>query len=158
LHLDNIVVFLIKNQDSYLTNEDINNLSNVNGMYQEMVNNVLRLRSIDFSKLKLPRLDYAEQTRISQERVDLATACAIYYGLNTGMVVRYLKGEYVGESRNPDAIIEGYPLISAMLIASISRESLIRDAHCILISAKIMITNIWFSIKGAIKLFFSSRK
>ena len=71
LHLDNIVVFLIKNQDAYLTNKDINNLSNVNGMYQEMVNNVLQLRSIDFSKLKLPRLDYAEQTRISQERVDL---------------------------------------------------------------------------------------
>ena len=71
MHLDNIVVFLIKNQDAYLTNKDINNLSNVNGMYQEMVNNVLQLRSIDFSKLKLPRLDYAEQTRISQERVDL---------------------------------------------------------------------------------------
>jgi hypothetical protein len=98
LHLNNIVVFLIKNQDSYLMNKDIDNLSNVNKMYQEMINNVLHLRSIDFSKLKLPGLDYAEQARISQERVDLATACAIYYGLNTGMVVRSLKGKYFGAS------------------------------------------------------------
>ena len=71
-----------------------------------MVDNVLRLRSIKFSKLKLPRFDYANQTKISQEQVDLATACAINYGLNMGMVVRYLKGKYVGESRDADAIIK----------------------------------------------------
>jgi hypothetical protein len=71
-----------------------------------MINNVLLLRSINFSTLKLPRLDYAEQIKISLKRVDLATACAIYYGLNTGMVVRYIKGEYVGESRNANAILE----------------------------------------------------
>jgi len=71
-----------------------------------MVDGVLRLRGIDFSKVKLPRYDYAEQTKISQDRVDLATACAIHYGLNTGMVVRYLKGEYVGESRNSTRILE----------------------------------------------------
>jgi hypothetical protein len=71
-----------------------------------MVNDVMGLRSINFSKLKLPRFDYADQTKISQERVDLATACAVHYDLNTGMVVRYLKGEYVGESRDADAIIK----------------------------------------------------
>jgi hypothetical protein len=106
LHFDNIVVFLIKNQDAYLTDVEINSLKNVNGLYQEMINNVLLLRSINFSTLKLPRLDYAEQTKISLKRVDLATACAIYYGLNTGMVVRYVKGKYVGESRNANAILE----------------------------------------------------
>ena len=41
-----------------------------------------------------------------QKRVDLATACAIHYGLNVGMVVQYLKGEYVGESRNTNRILE----------------------------------------------------
>jgi hypothetical protein len=69
-----------------------------------MVNGVMQLRSINFSKLKLPRFDYADQTKISHERVNLATACVIHYGLNTGMVVRYLKGKYVGESRDADAI------------------------------------------------------
>jgi hypothetical protein len=52
-----------------------------------MVNDVMRLRSINFSKLKLPRFNYANQIKISQERVDLATACAVHYGLNMGMVV-----------------------------------------------------------------------
>jgi hypothetical protein len=63
-----------------------------------MVDDVLRLRGIDFSEVKLPRYDYANQTKILQERVNLCTTCEIHYGLNTGMVIRYLKGEYVGDS------------------------------------------------------------
>jgi hypothetical protein len=106
LHFDNILVFLIKNQDACLTDEEINSLKDVNRIYQEMINDILRLRSIDFSMLKLPRLSYAYQTKISLNRVDLATACTIYYGLNTGMVVQYLKGKYVGESRNANAILK----------------------------------------------------
>jgi hypothetical protein len=50
-------------------------------------------------------LDYSEQTKISKERVDLATACAIHYGLNTGMVIRYLNGKYTSKSRNADVIL-----------------------------------------------------
>jgi hypothetical protein len=88
-----------------------------------MVTNVMRLRSIDFSKLKLSRFDYPDQTKISQERVDLATACAVHYGLNTGMVVRYLRGKYVGESRDADAIIKKVSPYIATMIASISSES-----------------------------------
>jgi hypothetical protein len=106
LHFNNILVFLIKNQDAYLTNVEINSLKDVNRMYQEMINDILQLRSIDFSTLKLPRCKYAYQTKISQNRVDLATACAIYHGINTGMVVQYLKGKYVGESRNANAILK----------------------------------------------------
>jgi hypothetical protein len=104
LHFDNILVFLIKNQDSYLMHVEINSLKDVNRMYQEMINDILQLRSIDFSMLKLPRFDYAYQTKISLHIVDLANACTIYYGLNTGMVIRYLKVKYVGESRNANAI------------------------------------------------------
>ena len=63
-----------------------------------MIDDVRQLRSVNFSNLKLPRLNYAEQTEISQERVDMETACAIYYGLHIGMVIRYIKGEYVRES------------------------------------------------------------
>jgi hypothetical protein len=82
-------------------------------MYREMVDDVLRLRFVDFSTLKLPRLNYADQTAISQERVDLTTACAIHYGLHTGMVIRYIKGEYVGESRDADKILSAVtPYIS----------------------------------------------
>ncbi len=75
-------------------------------MHCDMVNDVLRLWGIDFSKVKLPRYDYADQIEISQERIDLMTACATHYGLNTGMVVRYLKGEYIEESRDAHCILE----------------------------------------------------
>jgi hypothetical protein len=62
----------------------------------------------------MPRLDYAKQTSISSKRVDLATACAIHYGLNVEMVIRYLKGKYVGESQDADAILlEVSPHISS---------------------------------------------
>jgi hypothetical protein len=79
-----------------------------------MIDNVQRLQCVAFSSLKMPRLDYAEQTSISSERVDLATACAIHYGLNVGMVIRYLKGKYVGESQDANAIpLEVSPHISS---------------------------------------------
>ncbi len=70
-----------------------------------MIEDFLRLRFVDFLSLKFPRLDYAEQTKISYKRVDLATACSIHYGLNMGMVIQYLKGEYVGKSRDANAIL-----------------------------------------------------
>jgi hypothetical protein len=80
------------------------------------------LRSVDFSSLKLPRLNYADQTAIHQERVDLATACAIHYGLHTGMVIHYLKGEYVGESRDADKILAAVsPYISEVNCKHIKR-------------------------------------
>ena len=87
LRFDNTVIFLIKNQASYLSDSDVDNIRKISKMHCDMVDDVLRLRDIDFSKVKLPRYDYADQTEISQERVDLMTACAIHYGLNTGMVV-----------------------------------------------------------------------
>jgi hypothetical protein len=70
-----------------------------------MINDVQNLQFVDFTSLKLPRLNYAEQTKISGERVDQATACAIHYGLNPGMVIRFLMGEYVGETRDSATIL-----------------------------------------------------
>ena len=35
----------------------------------------------------------------------MATACVIHYELHTNMVIRYLKGEYIGESRDADKIL-----------------------------------------------------
>jgi hypothetical protein len=79
-----------------------------------MIDDVQRLQFVDFLSLKMPRLDHAEQTSISSERVGLATACTIHYGLNVGMVIRYLKGKYVGESGDADAILlEVSPNISS---------------------------------------------
>jgi hypothetical protein len=60
---------------------------------------------------------------------DLATTCSIHYGLNTEMVIHYLKGEYARESKDADAILTTDPPTSMMEIASISSESSTRAAR-----------------------------
>ena len=113
LRLDNVMIFLVKSYELYFTKSGLVNLKCFNKMYCEMIDDVLQLQSVDFSSLKQPRLNYADQAVISQEQDDLATACAIHYVLHTGMVIRYLKGEYVGESRDEERILEAVsPYIS----------------------------------------------
>ena len=114
LRLDNVIIFLVKSYKLYFTESGLGNLKCANKMYHKMIDNVLHLRSVDFSSLKLPQLDYTDQAAISKEQVDLATSCAIHYGLHTGMVIRYLKGEYVGKSRNADKTLSAVlPYINA---------------------------------------------
>jgi hypothetical protein len=91
LRLGNVVIFLVRGYNSYLLELEIKSLRRVNSLYRTMIDDVRQLRSVNFSNLKLPRLNYAEQTEIPQERVDMATACAIHYGLHTGMVIRNIK-------------------------------------------------------------------
>ena len=105
LRLDNVIIFLVKDHKSYLSESDLVNVRSLNVMYEVMMIDVTRLRNVNFWSLKLPRLDYAQQSEISSERIDKTTACAIYYGLNPSMVIRFIKGEYVGESRDADAIL-----------------------------------------------------
>jgi hypothetical protein len=77
---------------------------------------------VDFSEMKRPRLGYAEQTAIDPIRVKMATACAIHYSLHPGMVIRYLKGEYVGENRDVNQILRDVsPLIDETDTAHIKR-------------------------------------
>ena len=57
LRFDNIVVFLLKDQASYLSVDDVENIQKISDMHRVMVDNVLRLRGIDFSEVKLPRYD-----------------------------------------------------------------------------------------------------
>jgi hypothetical protein len=90
LHFDNVVIFLARWRGRlYLTEDDLTRLKGVSKIYKEMIDDVQRLEFVDFTPLKLPRLNYTEQTKISNERVDQATACAIHYGLNPGMVIRF---------------------------------------------------------------------
>ena len=122
LCLDNVIVELIKSPESFLTIEDVSNLSQLNSMYSEMITDVIDLRTMFFSEMKLPRLGYAKQTAIDPIRVKMATACAIHYSLHPGMVIRYLKGEYVGENRDVNQILRDVsPLIDETDTAHIKR-------------------------------------
>jgi hypothetical protein len=69
-----------------------------------MIDDVMGLWFVDFSSLTILRFHYVEQTKISKERVDLATACATHNGLHMGKVICYIRGEYTGENRDADTI------------------------------------------------------
>jgi hypothetical protein len=87
-----------------------------------MILDVKGLQHLNFSLLKKLRLDYSTQEGISQDRVNLATACLIHYGLHPGMMIRYLKGEYIGKSRDVQKIInEVFPFVCETDIAHIKR-------------------------------------
>jgi len=57
-----------------------------------------------------PRLGYVEQTMIQFSRVNMATACAVHYSLHPGMIIRYIKGEYIGKNRNVPQILKDISL------------------------------------------------
>jgi hypothetical protein len=51
LNLDNVIVELLKFSESFLADEDVANLSKVNSLYREMVDDVVEFRTLDFIKL-----------------------------------------------------------------------------------------------------------
>ena len=105
LKLNHLIIELLKSSESFLMDQEVANLSEVKSLYQEMVNNVMELKNFNFSKLQESRIGYADQTEIQSSQVNLATACAVHYSLHPGMVIRYLKGEYIGKNRNVSQIL-----------------------------------------------------
>ncbi len=93
LVLDNITVCVLSPQELYLSPNDVENLSSINSQYREMVYDVMRLKGMDFLKLREPRIGYAKQEKIQQCRVDMATAAMIHYFLHPGMLIQYVKGK-----------------------------------------------------------------
>jgi hypothetical protein len=80
-----------------------------------MVTDVCRLRTIDFWQLRKPRIGYLDQQEIQSSQVDLATAGMIHYSLHPGMLIRFVKGEYIGENRNvPQVLNDVLPYINAV--------------------------------------------
>jgi hypothetical protein len=87
-----------------------------------MVRSAICLKHLDFSQLKEPRLGYADQKQISVEKVDLAMSALIYYRLHPGMLIRYLKGEYIGKSQDIKKILtEVKPFIEKKDLKHIKR-------------------------------------
>ena len=93
------------NKSIHRWDQVLGTLSVLSKDFNDMVNDVDRLRTMDFSPLKLPRLDYNEQEKIDENRVDMTTALMIETGLIPGIAVRYLSGEYTAEHRDVEAIL-----------------------------------------------------
>ncbi len=103
--LKNVIVILIKDVSSILSDEEILHLRYISKLFNEVIVDVLRLRILDFLPLLEPRLGYATQESILQICMNLATAGMIHYSLHPGMLIRYLKGEYTGKNRDIARII-----------------------------------------------------
>lgn len=73
--------------------------------YARLIEEVPRLAKLDFSPLLEPRHDYATQTSIPQERIDMMGAAYLHYG-DMGLVARYVDGEFLGAWRDHDAILD----------------------------------------------------
>ena len=99
---NNIVVLIL---DAYLENSDLLNLSRVSKLFYRVVPEVKRLLLVDWRPLLKPRLDYMDQEKINMHRVDMATALAVRCGLCPGKIVRTLRGEFMGASRNVKFIL-----------------------------------------------------
>jgi hypothetical protein len=96
LIFENIIVVVLKFVNSFLSDVCIKMLKCLSHSFYKMVTDVCRLRTIDFLELQKPRIGYSDQQEIQSSRVDLTTAGMIYYSLHPGMLIRFVKGEYVG--------------------------------------------------------------
>jgi hypothetical protein len=105
LNLEDVIVIILNAK--FLEDSDLDILEELSGthsrdwtgtacLYKEMIDDFRRLENLDFSPIKAPRFDYANQQHISLHRVDLAMAGLIHYGIHSGMLLRYMKGEYTG--------------------------------------------------------------
>ena len=105
LRIKNVIVIVLKFVDGFLSDVCIKKLHCLNSLFNEMATDVRKLSTLDFSSLREPRIGYADQQEIQMSRVDMATAGIIHYSLHPGMLIRYVKGEYIGESRDASQII-----------------------------------------------------
>ena len=107
LDIYNVLVIALRHQgilkrvyDYAIEEEDYRSMCLVSKRFAKVTIETKRLLSVDFTPLRHPRIGYANQTEVSLERVDMMAAAMIHYGLNPGMLVRYLGGEYTGAYRD----------------------------------------------------------
>lgn len=77
----------------------------VNKDFHSMITNFKRLLKIDITPLKNIRQNYMQQEEIPQNHVDMVTSLMIRADLHPGIAVRYISGEYTGEHRDLNAVI-----------------------------------------------------
>jgi hypothetical protein len=61
-----------------------------------MIPKIIRWLKVDFAPLCKPRYNYKQQERIDPHCVKMASAAMIYFGLDPGKFVRWLRGKYTG--------------------------------------------------------------
>jgi hypothetical protein len=85
---------------------EFTNLKQVSKRMEQLVTVVQDLLSIDFTSVREPRSDWQSQTKIDPIRVKMLSAAFVWYGMHPGFLVRFMGGEYIGESRDAKRIHE----------------------------------------------------
>ncbi len=106
LTLENVIFAILKNIDKYLTDKCIKKLRCLSQLFNEVTIDVCMLRNLGFSALKHLRIGYADHKNNQVSYVNLAIAGIIHYSLHPEMLIRYIKGKYIGESRDVAQIIK----------------------------------------------------
>eukprot|EP00804_Cyclotella_cryptica_P009920 CCRYP_017350-RA/>CCRYP_017350-RA protein AED:0.48 eAED:-0.34 QI:0/0/0/0.33/1/1/3/0/445 len=107
LELEDVLLFIIHPDASdYLTNDDWNNLRQLDDGFRRIIDEAFRLRDVDFWSLIEPGYDYASQQTVPQRRIDQAVACLLHYKGEIGMLVPFLDGEYTGAARDVVSILQ----------------------------------------------------
>ena len=115
-------LFFLVRDDWLLGDDALAALEKVHPDFAAMIMSVPRLRLLDFSPLLEPLADFDRHMTIPPERVCLFAACAIHYGLDFGLVVCYLDGEFSAAHRDVPAILrDAAPLVPPGTLANMSR-------------------------------------
>lgn len=100
LSFQHVLAIILKEQHSSFSEQDICALKAANTEFLQFVPAILRWLLVDFSSLSQPRYNYEDQTQVDNQRVEMASAAMIHFGLHPGKLVRYLGGEYTGSNRD----------------------------------------------------------
>jgi len=100
LELHSVITTIIKEFRVEFTVQDIRNLCLVCKDFASLVPKITRWLTVDFSSLCEPWYNYEQQERIDPQRVEMASAAMVHFGLNPGKFVRWMGGEYTGYHRD----------------------------------------------------------
>lgn len=110
LSFENVLVVVLKhmpelNVQFRLTESDYATMMCLSADIREIVSETRRLMKVDFSSLREPMVNYAEQTEIDEDRVDQAGAAMVHAGLDPGMMIRWLGNEYTAAHRDVETTL-----------------------------------------------------
>jgi hypothetical protein len=85
---------------SGFTVQDIRNLCLVCKDFASLVPEITRWLTVDFSSLHEHWYNYEQQERVDPQRVEIASATMVHFGLDPGKFVQWMGGEYTGYHRD----------------------------------------------------------
>ena len=103
--LENVIATVLKEFHESFDNQDFRNLTCLSKDFASFIPNIVRWLKIDFSSLRDTRYDYESQSKISTHRVEMASAAMVHFGMDPGKFVRWMGGEYTGNSRDVSQIL-----------------------------------------------------